>query len=79
MKSQNVGSFLKEEFIEMTFDLEMKSLYTLKAIVYYCMNLKKKKKTRAKYTELCTTILLIFPSLYMIESEFSYVYYLLSK
>ena len=55
---------LKEEFIEMTYDLEVKSMYTFNGIGYYWM----KEKTRAKYLKLCAAIepiLLAFPCLYI--------------
>ena len=58
----------------MTFDLEanFKELDVTRWI----------KKTLVKYSKLCVTIesiLLAFPSLYVVEFEFSQVYYLLSK
>ena len=34
-ESSNLDSFLKEEVIEMSFDLEAKSLCTFKSIGYY--------------------------------------------
>ena len=41
MENANYDFFLEEEFIEMTFDLEVKSMYTFKEIGYYWMNKKK--------------------------------------
>ena len=35
VKSANLDIFLKEEFIEMTFDPEVKSMYTYEGIGYY--------------------------------------------
>ena len=37
-KNTNLDPFFKEEFIEMTFDLEAKSMHILKGIGYYWMN-----------------------------------------
>ena len=61
----------------MTFNLEVKSMYTFKGIGYYWMN-EKKKITVAKYPKLYANvepILLVFPNLYMVEFEFSQLYY----
>ena len=71
-------TFLMEEFIEMTFDLEAKLVYTFKGIGHSWINVK----TVAKYLKLWSTvepILLAFPNSYMVESEFSHVHYLLIK
>ena len=54
-------------------------MYTFKGIGYYRM---KEKKKIPKYPKLCATVkltLLVFPSLYRVESGFSHVHYLLSK
>ena len=62
--SANVDIFLKEEFIEMTFDLETKSR---KWIL-----LDKQKKNVSKYQKFyATTIILVFLSSYIVESGFS--------
>ena len=46
-----LNTFLKEEFIKMSFDLEAKSMYTFNAITYYWIN----EKTVVKYSQvLCT-------------------------
>ena len=67
----------KKEFIKMTFNLEVKSMYTFKGIGYYWMN----EETVAKYPKIFATyiepILLTFPSAYIVESGFSHVHYLL--
>ena len=47
----NLVTFLKE-LIEITFDLEVKSMYISKGIVYYCMN----EKIVDKYLKLCATV-----------------------
>ena len=78
VRRANLDTFLNEEFIEMTFDHEVKSMYTFKEIGYYWMN----KETVGKYPKLSVTveyILLACPSSNMVESIFSYVHYLLSK
>ena len=75
----NLDTFLKEEFIEMTFNHEGKSIYSFKRIGYNWMN---KKIPAAKYPKLCAMvepILLTFSSLYMVQSGFSHVHYFLSK
>ena len=41
IKSAKLDTFLKEEFIEMTFSLEAKAMYTFKGIGYFWMNKKK--------------------------------------
>ena len=49
--------------------LKVKSMYIFKGIGYYCVN----EKTIAKYPKIYLTIefiLLVFPSLYMVESRF---------
>ncbi len=64
VESANLDTFLKEEFIEITFDLETKSMYTFKRTVYYRM----KEKAEEKYLKICATvysILLAFQSSYM--------------
>ena len=79
MKTANLDTFLKEEFIEMSFDLEAKSVYTFKGIEYYWIN---EKKNVTKYPKLCATLELVlqaFPSSYMTESGFSHVHYLQSR
>ena len=38
VESANLETILWEEFIEMTFDLETKSLYTFQGIEYFWMN-----------------------------------------
>ena len=35
VKMANLENFLKEEFIDMTFDLKAKSMYIFKGIGYY--------------------------------------------
>ena len=52
VESTNLVTFLKEEFIRMTFDLEAKSTYTFKGIGYCWRN----KKTETKYPKLCATV-----------------------
>ena len=42
MESANAGTFLKGEFVEMTFNFKAKSMCTFKGIGYYRMNEKKK-------------------------------------
>ena len=74
----SLDTFIKKEFIEMTFNLEAKSVYIFKGIGYYRMN----ERTVAKYSKLCATFkltLLDFPSLYIVESTFSHVHYLQTK
>ena len=51
VESANLDIFLIKEFIEITFNLEAKSIYTFKGIGYYWMN----KKTVAKYPKFCAT------------------------
>ena len=73
MESENLDSFLLEKFIEMTFDLEAKSVYTFKRIGYY------RKKTLAKYLKVYVTLEPIwqtFTSSYLVESDFSSVCYI---
>ena len=55
-----LDTLLKEEFIEMTFDLEAKTMYIFKVIGYWWMN----EKTVTKYLKFCATVepsLLAFP------------------
>ena len=40
VESANLDTFLKVEIIEMTFNLEAKSMYTFKGIGYYWINEK---------------------------------------
>ena len=40
VKSSNLDTFLKAEFIEMTFDIEAKSRHIFKGIGYYWMSKK---------------------------------------
>ena len=63
VESANLDIFLKDEFIEMTFDLKSKSVHTFKGISYYWI----KEKFVAKYPNFCANvepILLAFPGLY---------------
>ena len=46
VESTNLDSFLKE-FIEMTFNLKMKSMYIFKGIENYRMNKKSRKVSQA--------------------------------
>ena len=64
-----------EEFIEMTFDLEAKSMYTFNGIGCYWKN--KEKRNIPKLCTIVKPILLAFLSLYMVESGFSHMHYLL--
>ena len=52
MESENLDSFLKEEFTEMTFDFDPKSMYTFERIGYYWMN----EKNVTKYPKPCATV-----------------------
>ena len=45
VESANLDTFLRKKFIEITFDVEVKSMYTFRGIGYYEMN----EKTVAKY------------------------------
>ena len=47
-----LNTFLKEEFIEMVFDFEAKSMYTFKGTWYTWID----EKTVAKYPKICATI-----------------------
>ena len=78
VESANLDTFLKEEFIEMTFNFEVKFIYILDIGHWILLDEPKKKKKN----KLCVTIeaiLFTFPSLYMVKSGFSHVHYLLSK
>ena len=69
----NLDKFHREEFIEISFDFQVKFMYILKEIGYYWMNEKK----LTKYPKFCATvepILLFFQSLYIVESEFKHVH-----
>ena len=52
VESTNLDTFLKQQFIEMNFDFEVKSIYTFKRIGHYWMN----KKAVAKYLNFCATV-----------------------
>ena len=61
VKSVNSDNLLKEEFIEMTFYLEPKFMYTFKGIGNYWIH----EKSVAEHSKFCATvevILLVFPS-----------------
>ena len=49
MESANLDTFLWEEFIEITFNLETKSTYKFKEIEYYWMYEKKKLTKYCKF------------------------------
>ena len=53
----------KKEFIKMTFNLEVKSMYTFKGIGYYWMN----EETVAKYPKIFATILSPFYLLFQVH------------
>ena len=79
MESGNLGTFIKGEYTEMTFDLEAKLMNTFKGIGYHSMT---NGKTIAKYPNLCAPvkpILQAFPRFHTVESGYHHVYYLLSK
>ena len=60
----------------------LKNDYIVNKLFYENTRLTKKKKTLAKYFRLYVSvesILLTFPSLYMVEYGFSHVHYLQSK
>ena len=64
VESACLDTFLKEEFINMTFNLKAKSMYTLKEIRWT----KKAVVKYPKHYVTAETTLLAFLSLYMVES-----------
>ena len=76
VKSANLDTFLKDQFIEVTFDFEIKSILIFIGIEW------KNDKTVPNYSKICTTVeftLLAFQSLYTVISGFSHAHYLLRK
>ena len=74
-ESANLDTFLKEEFIKITFNLEAKSMYTFTGIGYHLLN----EKTVAKYSKFCANvefILQAFQSSYIVESGFNHMNHL---
>ncbi len=77
-ESANCDTFLKKEFIEMSFDFDTKSMSALKRIGYFWT----KEKTVTKYTILYAIVVFIlvaFPNSYMVKFTFGHEYHLLSK
>ena len=78
VKTAHLDTFLKEEIIEITFNLDVKATYTFKRIRYNWM----KEKIVVKYLMLYTTVESISQAsscLYIVKSGFSHVHYLLSR
>ena len=81
MESGNLDTFLKEEFIEINFDLEAKSLH-LKSLHLKELDITGWTEKLAKSSKLSSCvepILLAFQSSYIEEYGFSQAHYLLSK
>ena len=69
---------LKEEFIDMTVDLEASALFRRKGLREFWIN----ENNVAKYPQLCAVVepfLLAFPSSYMVEAGFSHANAVLTK
>ena len=67
VENGNLDTFLKEDFTEMTFDLETKSIYTFKGWGYDCMNEKNCGKIAQAFCDYWAHFT-SFLNLYVVES-----------
>ena len=79
VKSTNLHTFFEKEFLDMTHNFEAKSILRNWILLDVQMKEKKNLQNIRSFLQLVKPILLAFPSLYKVESDFNHVLYLLSK
>jgi len=78
IRNADIDSYLEEEFIDMTVDLETRALFSRKGLREFCINENNVTKYPS-FLQYSEPFLLAFPNSYMVEAGFSHANALLTK